>query len=111
MDQLITKVAVGTAAAVVGGKYLDAKIDLLHDLTLIKGTIGSKLRLLFLKKKLISELSVWPAKIDATSSMPLKMLQRQLLIDLTSSIKEKNGRTKKLNSRSRDGEIISCRKG
>jgi len=44
MDQLIAKAAVGTAAAIIGGKYIDAKFDILHDLNLIKGQIGSKLR-------------------------------------------------------------------
>lgn len=42
MDQLARKAAVGIAA-VVGAKYLDAKLDLYHDLTLIKAGILGKL--------------------------------------------------------------------
>jgi hypothetical protein len=44
MEQLVTKAAAGTAAAIIGGKYLDAKFDILHDLRLVKATIGSKIR-------------------------------------------------------------------
>ena len=37
MESLITKAALATAAAIVGAKYLDAKLDLGNDLALVAG--------------------------------------------------------------------------
>jgi hypothetical protein len=42
MEGIVRKAAVG-AAAIVGMKYLDAKLDLHHDLVLLKATIMGKI--------------------------------------------------------------------
>jgi hypothetical protein len=42
MDNLLQKAALG-AVAVVGAKYLDAKLDIAHDFTLIKGSVMSRI--------------------------------------------------------------------
>jgi hypothetical protein len=42
MDGIVRKAAIG-AAALVGMKYLDAKLDLHHDLNLLKATIKAKI--------------------------------------------------------------------
>ena len=44
MDKVIRKAMIGTAA-VVAAKYLDAKIDLLHDFQLITAVVGTKIKL------------------------------------------------------------------
>jgi hypothetical protein len=43
MDQVARKVAVGIAA-IVGAKYLDAKMDLYHDYSLIKAVVLAQIR-------------------------------------------------------------------
>lgn len=43
MDNLLQKAAIG-AAAVVGAKYLDAKLDIAHDVNLIKASVMAKLK-------------------------------------------------------------------
>lgn len=42
MEGIVRKAAIG-AATLVGMKYLDAKLDLHHDLNLLKATIMSKI--------------------------------------------------------------------
>jgi hypothetical protein len=43
MEGIVRKAAIG-AAAVVGMKYLDAKLDLHHDMVLLKATIIARIR-------------------------------------------------------------------
>jgi hypothetical protein len=43
MDNIVKSAALG-AAALVGAQYLDAKLDIAHDVKLIKASVSSKLR-------------------------------------------------------------------
>ena len=43
MDSLLRNAALG-AAAIVGAQYLDAKLDIAHDVKLIKASVMSRLR-------------------------------------------------------------------
>jgi hypothetical protein len=43
MDSLVRSAAIG-AAAIVGAQYLDAKLDIAHDVKLIKASVLARIR-------------------------------------------------------------------
>jgi hypothetical protein len=61
MDKMTRNAMLGTAAC-VGAKYLDAKLDLAHDINLIAGNISVKLKFVHVSVTNLSRGKRWAAK-------------------------------------------------